>query len=194
MAFLFLFVENKSTTRGRQRQLFDTMLVGRKTSVFLLKRIEYNYFWCVFLQWRRRGRWPPQTTRRFVPSSTQLFVAFRPTTCTGRSTCWSGRSNGAQRDSNGRGQTLFCVSFQNTFYKAFRHLYSWYLDESLICVPCNSPRSIYREIMFLSLVALGKENIDVGEWNQLDTSCWQESHQHFYLWNSENVSCTMFFK
>lgn len=35
--------------------------------------------------------------------------------------------------------------------------------ESLIPLSFVSFRSVYREILFLSLVALGRENIDIGE-------------------------------
>uniref|UniRef100_A0A8D0ANR9 DENN domain containing 4C n=1 Tax=Sander lucioperca TaxID=283035 RepID=A0A8D0ANR9_SANLU len=49
------------------------------------------------------------------------------------------------------------------FCKAFGQLYSCNVNENTLClfsVSCISLRSIYREILFLSLVALGKENID----------------------------------
>lgn len=48
-------------------------------------------------------------------------------------------------------------------------------------VSCISSRSIYREILFLSLVALGKENIDVGEWT---CEKWHQPltpHNHMYI-------------
>uniref|UniRef100_A0A8D0AKC0 DENN domain containing 4C n=1 Tax=Sander lucioperca TaxID=283035 RepID=A0A8D0AKC0_SANLU len=47
---------------------------------------------------------------------------------------------------------------------SFGQLYSCNVNENTLClfsVSCISLRSIYREILFLSLVALGKENIDV---------------------------------
>uniref|UniRef100_A0AAQ4PMV7 DENN/MADD domain containing 4C n=1 Tax=Gasterosteus aculeatus aculeatus TaxID=481459 RepID=A0AAQ4PMV7_GASAC len=44
-------------------------------------------------------------------------------------------------------------------------IYILVMSVSHISVFCISPRSIYREILFLSLVALGKENIDVGKLN-----------------------------
>lgn len=50
-----------------------------------------------------------------------------------------------------------CISSWRTFYFNVPFMKTPFLS-------CISFRSIYREILFLSLVALGRENIDVGEW------------------------------
>lgn len=54
----------------------------------------------------------------------------------------------------------------------------------LLClnpVSCISSRSIYRDILFLSLVALGKENIDVGEWTHEKWHQPLTPHNHMYI-------------